>query len=109
MNKYINSLRPYWCVVAHSRFLSCMDLHPIQNVLVTAAEDGTVCVWQLHIPDFSKEGSSFDINNHRVVDVLHSSIWENVMIVGVAFCGSICDKFAAIGYDEKHMRVCTWG
>ena len=86
-----------------------MDLHPIQNVLVTAAEDGTVCVWQLHIPDFSKEGSSFDINNHRVVDVLHSSIWENVMIVGVAFCGSICDKFAAIGYDEKHMRVCTWG
>ena len=101
------ALRPLWCVVAHSRYLSSMDIHPFHDVLVTAAQDGTVCVWQLHVPgDNSDPGGHPE---HRVVDVLHSSKWENVMVVGVAFCGSQCDKVAMVGYDEKTMKILKWG
>lgn len=36
-------------LVAHSRWLSAMDIHPSNDTIVTAAEDCTVGVWQLPI------------------------------------------------------------
>jgi len=36
-------------IVAHSRWLSAMDIHPSKDNIVTAAEDCTVGVWQLPI------------------------------------------------------------
>lgn len=36
-------------IVAHSRWLSAMDIHPKEDIIVTAAEDATVNVWQLPI------------------------------------------------------------
>lgn len=36
-------------VVAHSRCLSAMDIHPSKDTIVTAAQDCTVGVWQLPI------------------------------------------------------------
>lgn len=101
-----HALRLLWCVVAHSRYLSAMDIHPFHNVLVTAAEDGTVCVWQLHMPDDASVAGGHP--ERRFVDILHSSKWTNVMVVGVAFCGQRCDMFAMVGYDEKTMKVLKW-
>ena len=97
------SLRPLWCVIAHSRYLSCMDMHPFHDVLATAAEDGTVCIWQLHVP--RERGRAGDA---RVLDVLHSSRWDNVMITGVSFSGDACDTVSLVGYDERAMKVIKW-
>lgn len=36
-------------LVAHSRWLSAMDIHPSRDNIVTAAQDCTVGVWQLPI------------------------------------------------------------
>jgi hypothetical protein len=36
-------------MVAHSRWLSAMDIHPSKDNIVTAAQDCTVGVWQLPI------------------------------------------------------------
>lgn len=36
-------------LVAHSRWLSAMDIHPSIDTIITAAEDCTVGVWQLPI------------------------------------------------------------
>ncbi len=36
-------------IVAHSRWLSAMDIHPKEDIIVTAAEDATMNVWQLPI------------------------------------------------------------
>jgi hypothetical protein len=36
-------------IVAHSRWLSAMDIHPNEDIIVTAAEDATMNVWQLPI------------------------------------------------------------
>lgn len=36
-------------LVAHSRWLSAMDIHPEKDLIVTAAEDCTIGVWSLPI------------------------------------------------------------
>jgi hypothetical protein len=36
-------------LVAHSRWLSAMDIHPSKDNIVTAAEDCTMSVWQLPV------------------------------------------------------------
>lgn len=100
------SLRPLWCVVAHSRYLSCMSMHPFQDVLATAAEEGTVCIWQLHVKNTG--AADEDQDAARVVDVLHSSRWDDVMITGVSFSGNTCDRIAMVAYDERSMKVIKW-
>lgn len=36
-------------LVAHSRLLSAMDIHPSRDLLATVAEDGTLGVWEVAI------------------------------------------------------------
>ncbi len=36
-------------IVAHSRLLSAMDLHPVRDVFATVSEDATLAVWSLPI------------------------------------------------------------
>lgn len=41
--------RLLWEVVAHSRWLSGMDIHPERDLVVTCSEDATLALWQLPI------------------------------------------------------------
>ena len=34
-------------ICAHSRWLSCMDIHPTKDLVASGAEDGTIAVWTL--------------------------------------------------------------
>ncbi|GFH17169.1 WD_REPEATS_REGION domain-containing protein, partial [Haematococcus lacustris] len=36
-------------LAAHSRFLTCMDIHPTKDIIVTGAEDGSISVMTLPI------------------------------------------------------------
>lgn len=60
-------------IAAHSRFLSTMELHPTDPLLLTAAQDGTATVWDLAELDKNK------------VSVRRSCLWNNTMITGGTF------------------------
>lgn len=80
-------------LVAHSRLLTCMDIHPRKDIIVTASEDCTVHVWQLPLAPSDK------------VAVLMSVCWLHAPMWGVAFCGPERDDIAAVGYDTDEIQV----
>jgi WD40 repeat protein len=36
-------------IAAHTRLLTCMDIHPTKDLIVTGGEDGMIAVWTLPI------------------------------------------------------------
>eukprot|EP00879_Flechtneria_rotunda_P025816 GHRR01027463.1.p1 GENE.GHRR01027463.1~~GHRR01027463.1.p1 ORF type:complete len:249 (+),score=58.24 GHRR01027463.1:1131-1877(+) len=79
-------------IVAHSRWLSAMDLHPNRDVLATAAEDCTLAVWQLPIAG-------------EKAACLLSVCKFNEVLTGVAFCGKDSDDVAVVAYDVDGLTV----
>uniref|UniRef100_A0A7S3QZ72 WD repeat-containing protein 54 beta-propeller domain-containing protein n=1 Tax=Dunaliella tertiolecta TaxID=3047 RepID=A0A7S3QZ72_DUNTE len=79
-------------IVAHSRWLTCMDIHPTKDIIVSGAEDGTINMWTL------------PIHNHKVTNLL-SVTWMHAAVTGVTFCGSTFDDLAAVAYDTDELRV----
>lgn len=79
-------------IEAHSRWITAMDIHPTRDVIVTAAEDCTLNVWQLPL-------------GGRRVAALLSICWITCPITGVAFCGPRRDDIAAVAYDTDEIQV----
>lgn len=73
-------------LVAHSRWLSAMDIHPSRDNIVTAAQDCTVGVWQLPIAGAKAA-------------CLMSACSLHDVLTGVTFCGEENDDVAAVAYD----------
>jgi WD40 repeat protein len=87
------SLAPAFEIVAHSRFLSSIQMHHSKPWLLTTAQDGTLAVWKLPA---GQDGSS--------VRVLASKTWKNCMLVGGAFVGEEM-KVAVSAYSSENLRV----
>ena len=84
-------------IVAHSRFLSTVQMHPRQPWLLSAAQDSTIAVWRL--PRNTEQQS---------VGLLDSWVWQNHMVVGAAFVDSESgeQKVAATAYSSD--KIMTW-
>lgn len=81
-------------IAAHSRFLTTMVLHADENLLLTAAQDGTAVVWDLT-----------DLGMDQV-KVRHSCLWNNSMITGGAFISG--KKVYLSSYSEAVLGVCEY-
>ncbi|KAL6744751.1 WD40-repeat-containing domain protein [Haematococcus lacustris] len=79
-------------LAAHSRFLTCMDIHPTKDIIVTGAEDGSISVMTL--PIGAQKTSS-----------LLSVLWMHAPVAGVAFCGTHLDDVAAVAYDTDELQL----
>ncbi|KAF6263935.1 WD40-repeat-containing domain protein [Scenedesmus sp. NREL 46B-D3] len=79
-------------LVAASRWLSAMDIHPVKDLVVTASEDCTLGVWAL--PMWGQQASC-----------LLSVCKYNERLTGAAFCGQGADSVAAIAYDVEALNV----
>ena len=60
-------------ISAHSRFLSGLQMHGMKPWLLSCAQDGTGAVW-----DLSGLGE-------KHVDVVHSILWNNSILVGACW------------------------
>jgi len=77
---------------AHSRWLTCMDIHPTKDIVATGAEDGTICVWTLPI-------------GAQKTTALLSCVWMHAAVAGTAFCGPTFDDVAAVAYDTDELQL----
>eukprot|EP00877_Chromochloris_zofingiensis_P008531 jgi/Chrzof1/3931/Cz13g13240.t1 len=84
--------RPRCEVVAHSRWLTAMDMHPSKDIFATVAEDCTLNVWTIPV-----EGQQ--VSNLFSVCCLHAAL------TGVAFCGKSNDDIAAVAYDTDEISI----
>lgn len=80
-------------IVAHSRFLSALQLHPECAWLLTAAQDGTAAVWAL--PDST-------LGN---VEVVSSLLWHNRMITGACFVPGKRCQLATSAYSTDLIQL----
>ncbi|WIA13891.1 hypothetical protein OEZ85_002463 [Tetradesmus obliquus] len=79
-------------LVVASRWLSAMDIHPVKDLVATAAEDCTLGVWAL--PMCGQKASC-----------LLSVCKYNERLTGAAFCGQGADSVAAVAYDVEALNV----
>ena len=82
-------------IVAHSRWLTAMDIHPTKDIVATVAEDGTIAVWSLPL----RPGSS---SSDKAACLLN---WMHAMPTGVAFCGPSDSDVAVVALDNEELRV----
>lgn len=86
-------------IVAHSRFLTSMDLHPERDELISVSEDCSLNVWEL----------PFD-NGTLTPEVLMSTLWPHAMITGAVFSQTatepvLTDSIAAVAYDIEELAL----
>ena len=82
-------------IVAHSRWLTAMDIHPTKDIVATVAEDGTIAVWSLPLRPGSSDKAA----------CLLSANWMHAMPTGVAFCGPSDSDVAVVALDNEELRV----
>lgn len=87
-------------IVAHSRWISALDLHPSRDVFATAAEDASVTVWALPAAGTAGAGGK-----GAAPAPLASACELHCALTGVAFCGRGGDDVAAAAYDMEQMPV----
>ena len=114
-------------MVAHSRWLSAMDIHPSKDTIVTAAQDCTVGVWQLPIAgakvrtrDSQEQWQQLcdfgacTVGNHAhhcpigllpQAACLLSACSLHDVLTGVTFCGPDNNDVAAVSYDADALLV----
>jgi len=79
-------------IAAHSRWLTCMDIHPLKDIIVTGGEDGMIAVWMLPV-------------GGQKAAVLLSTVWMHATVTGVAFCGPTFDDVAAVAFDTDELQL----
>jgi hypothetical protein len=112
-------------IVAHSRWLSGMDIHPSRDIIATVAQDCTLAVWQLPI-------AMAKVRACCACSIMHPSgglctwqppcppIWMQAaclmsvcslhdVLTGVAFCGEASDDVAAVAYDVEALLLWKGG
>jgi hypothetical protein len=86
------SLEPAFEIVAHSRYLSTLQMHAHKPWLLPAAHDGTLAVWRL---PKTTEGQE--------IHLVGSYTWQNNMMVGGTFVDE--DKIAVTAYSNDEVRM----
>lgn len=100
-----------------------MDIHPSKDIIVTAAQDCTLAVWQLPIamakvrqPGVCMHGGG---THNGLLDKLHATLCRlclqaaclhsacslHDVLTGVAFCGDSNDDVAAVAYDTEALLL----
>ncbi|GBF91359.1 hypothetical protein Rsub_04099 [Raphidocelis subcapitata] len=103
-------------IVAHSRWLSALDLHPRRDAFATAAEDCTVSAWTLPIGDGAGGGGGGGGAGAAAAaaagavllappEPLLSAAAVNSVLTGVAWCGEGCDDLAAAVFDADELLI----
>jgi len=77
-------------VVAHSRLMSALALHPTRDVVLSCGEDATVCAWTLPTP------------GNDAVRMLLQAVWQNSLLTGACFAG---DNVVVVPYDHEEAAV----
>ncbi|TNN67006.1 WD repeat-containing protein 54 [Liparis tanakae] len=81
-------------VNAHARWIYSLDIAPYSGLLLSAAEDSLVRVWQLIM---TPESQSVEIAH------LHNECVTDTQICGAKFCDADGYAFAVTGYDLTHL------
>ena len=89
------TLSPRFKIVAHSRLLSSLHMHPKLPLLLSTSQDGTLVVWRL--PDSASEE----------VGVALSKTCKNCMLVGGTFVGD-SPQVAVSTYSSEELHIFTF-
>lgn len=81
-------------IQAHARWINALSYHPVRQLLVSAAEDGQIYVWNVAAPD-----------PHGVC-VAHGSV-PNELLTGVVMMGTN-NVVAQISYDTVKLRLMSF-
>jgi hypothetical protein len=98
-------------VVAHSRWLSALDIHPRRDAFAAAAEDCTVSAWTLPVEACGGGGGGVAaaVGAARTAVVppepLLSAAAVNSVLTGVAWCGEGCDDVVAAACDADELLI----
>jgi WD40 repeat protein len=77
-------------VAAHARWINALEVHPVKDIMATAAEDCTVSVWRL-----PEDGGSTQIKH------IASVVVPDAVLCGVAFSAGTKDHVACTAYDVE--------